>query len=285
MLKILTVSLFLSFISGAVSKGSESSGENSESSSESNSGEGGSSGGNTKSNYYRDYFADRVVPYAIDFCSASDYAYDTFILPTCTDSTHVTVSKYTSSDCSDTSLTESVMYNSSTAQFRCDGGTAYTEIIYSLDECLASYPTYLATDVCITVTPFLHSMTSCTSASTTIGLYSTSSCASKANITYSVNATCLTSGMMYDSEDVFIQFIACTTVTTTTSPTTTKTGGESGSGEAGSGEAGGAITTTVSMYTTGSISVPGSSSGESMVSLKNVFGIFVMISCLLIGQL
>jgi hypothetical protein len=273
MLKFLILlSCLLAIIFGAETKSESSSSSESTSSestssestsSESTSGETSSSTTTTKaaavkSNYFQSSFLGLLyVPYAINKCSATSPS--TSIMPTCTDTTHVSLKTYASSDCSGTaSLTQ---YNTSSPGtiFKCDGTNTYAEIVLGASgTCFATI--YAALGTCTqysTTSTVYYSAYTCSSATKGyLSLYTTSSCASPITA-YSLNSTCeyeFTSG----AYQVYGQILNCSSTTTTTTTTTTT------------------AASTTSASTTSS-----TTSDANMVGLKNIFAIVMIAICII----
>jgi len=276
----------LAIVFGTGGKSGESSGSESSSSSgsESSSGSGSSS---KKSNYYRYTFQSAYyVPYAIDQCSATTLVGDTYIMPTCKDSTHVTVTTYSDPNC--TTSTLSTEYNSSTGVFRCDGSDTYMEIITGIDDCSTTF--YAAIDTCIKhgLTTSTYVTYSCSSTTGNIKFYTSATCNNTASTTYNLNATC-EFGFASSGYDIFWNVDSCSAssssvTTTASSGESSSTGSESSSSESTSSESTSSEST--SSESTSSESTSSESGGESttgtssignMIALNNIVAIGIII--------
>jgi len=260
---LLFISCLLAIVFGAETSSestkSESTSEStsSESTSESTSGETATTTKSAivKSNFFQTSFLGLLyVPYAMNKCSATSPA--TSIMPTCSDSTHVSLQSYSTTDCTGTALVSQFNTSSPGTIFKCDGVNTYAEILLGASgSCFATV--YAALDTCIqysTTSTAYYSAYTCSSASKGyLSLYTTSSCSTPITA-YTLNSTCnyeFTSG----AYQVYGQILNCSAIATTT--------------------------TTSSGSTTSASTTTGTTSDANMVGLKNIFAIVMIAICII----
>jgi len=212
------------------------------------------------------------VPFAIDECSAVNVQGDSFIMPTCVDSTHVDVSTYSDSTCS--SITSMKSYNSSSGQdFNCGGTTTYLGVSLGADSCTSMV--YVGVGSCVqhsSSSQYYSSWTCTDSAAAQLMLYDDSTCSGTAANTYSFTDTC--AYVFKISSDIYGQIDSCYTgvVTTTINVVTSSEDVESET----------TATTTAGSSTDGpSNTDDGQGGAGNMIAFKNIVGIFVMVAFLI----
>jgi len=273
MLKFLVVSSCLLAIAFGLGESTSSESTSSEStSSEKSTGE-TSSGETTitttkaaKSNYYQTtYNGQLYVPYAIGKCSATSAA--TSIMPTCTDTSHVSVTTYSAAtDCTGASTVANYNSSSHGTNFKCDGTTTYSEVTLGVSgSCFLTF--YAALDSCTqysTASTAYYSTFTCSSSSKGfLKLFTTSACSSTSAASYNFTSTC-SAAFTFSTITVYGEINSCSSssVTTTGAGTTTTSSG--------------ATTTSSGATTTSS-----TTSDANMIGLKNIVGIFIMIACII----
>jgi len=279
MLKFLTVSsCLLAFVFGQGEVGETESTESGETEGGVTEGEGEGESNSRGSNYYQDLFdGTNYVPYAIDQCSAANYDLTSFIMAQCIDGDHVQVSYYTTSECSDEDLSSTMIVNSTKATFKCTGDAMYAGFTVGVEECTAMV--YLAIDECVLYSSSSTVFSTFSCASTTEGslmLYLNPGCSGGAYENYNADATC-TYAFDENSMDINWQISYCTVQT----PSTTQ-----GSEDTTTTNGGGTTTTTSSSTSSGGTTTSSTNptSAGNTIS-KNIFGILIMVACIMIATL
>jgi len=298
---------------------SSPSGTSSESSSESDSGESDSgesssdesgsgsesSGGETSnvvsSNYFRYAFGNLYIAYAIDKCSATDLFGASFIMPSCIDDSTIAVTMHTNDNCTAPSGSTEIYNLTSSEVFMCSGQNTYAAVSLGAGSC--DVMIYAGIDACVqysTLSTTSYSSFTCESMDeTNLNVYTSSQCDGTPIVQYDFLPSC--NYTFTYIVDVYGAAVDCSAaMIQTTQSGSGESSGESDdessdeSDDESSSGGGGSMTTTSSGggggssdTTTTSSTNPTSSETNSgnMIPLQNIFGIFIMIACLLVAKL
>jgi len=270
---------------------SSSSTETSDESSSSESSSDESSSGETlttvSSNYFRRAFGSLYIAYAIDKCSSTDFVGTSYIMPTCIDDNTISIANHSNSDC--TSLQSTKMYNSSSDQvFKCDGVNTYAGFSLGSGTCDATV--YAAIDACVLYSPSsttsYSSVTCSSSAEVDLNIYTSSTCDGTSVGSFIFGESCAYSFTYLSVLEVYGQAIDCSATSTIQTTSSGESSSESDDDDDESGDT--TTTTTTSGTNNGATTTSATTStpnSGNMISLKNIFGIFVMIACLIVTKL